>query len=127
MGCDPDGRLASVSLQCPGCPVKATGTLPEEVAELPTLSALNLQVHGVGAGVGAGWQVGIEGRRKCGVTHVVLRRLLCKGRRCASLPPACLPTPPLCLPALLPTRRSKTGCPARCRGSMVLKGRCLAC
>lgn len=31
------------SLQCPGCAVKAQGQLPEEVAALPTLAALNLQ------------------------------------------------------------------------------------
>lgn len=31
------------SLQCPGCAVKAEGSLPEEVARLPTLATLNLQ------------------------------------------------------------------------------------
>ncbi|KAI7838603.1 hypothetical protein COHA_007611 [Chlorella ohadii] len=41
--CDADGRLSSVSLQCPGCAVKAQGHLADEVAGLSTLTALNMQ------------------------------------------------------------------------------------
>lgn len=47
--CDADGRLQTLALQCPGCPVKAEGVLPLSIAASQTLATLNLQsnlLHG---------------------------------------------------------------------------------
>lgn len=53
--CCPPRPCHRSTLQCDGCPVRAQGTLPPELAQLSAATTLNLQGNAFGGGLPQEW------------------------------------------------------------------------